>query len=113
MDANKEERAAKARQKIDDLIQSILNRPLIRLKPHVKRPHSINEALRRGLVPDLCMQEALYIVGLLNDGFEWNENIALWWPVVTKQPIGGNVLQPPAWDDPGWENVVRAYEEDR
>ena len=66
----------------------------------MKQPHSIYQAIRLGLVPQRLMSEALEILEAIDRRY---------------------FPHPPTWalparslyNDPGWDNVIRAMEEDR
>jgi hypothetical protein len=64
--------------------------------PH--RPRSLAEALRRGLVPPRFMPEALAILR----AYDARPRKPTW-------ALPARSL----YNDPGWDNVVRALEEDR
>lgn len=60
-------------------------------------PRSLNEALRRGLVPRALMAQAYRIV----DSYPYPRRPATAIPARSE------------YNNPGWDDVVRAYEEDR
>lgn len=63
------------------------------------RPHSLYRALELGLVPDHYLDEAWAIV----------ESLDKQYPRQPKTAIPARSL----YNDPGWDNVIRALEEDR
>jgi hypothetical protein len=69
------------------------------LPPDPNRPRSLFMALKRGLVPKQFLQAALEIERRLDECYPRRPK--------TCAPSGPN------HNDPGWDNVIRAYEEDR
>ncbi len=63
-------------------------------------PHSLFEAWRRGWIPKPFMKEALEILRRLESEYP-------------RKPTRAIPARGLPYNDPGWDNVVRALEEDR